>query len=124
MRYLPLDKRRLPPIRKDKLAKVKKKLWRQKARKATGELEMFSTIWQTRPHVCAECRAEIKEAAPWCFSHKLPKSTFPEYRLVQANISLVCSIKCHAAVDRQRKEMTAEWVEENERWLQEHPEDA
>ncbi len=99
-------------------AKKAKKPWRPKARKATGEREVFARVWADRPHRCEECGAPIREAAPWSFSHKLPKSTFPEYRLCDANIRLVCSLECHAAVDRQRKSRTAEWIANNQAWLE------
>jgi len=95
--------------------KKAKKPWRPRARKATGERELFARVWADRPHRCEECGAPIREAAPWCFAHKLPKSTFPEFRLCDANVRLVCSLACHAAVDRQRKVKGAEWAAENEK---------
>lgn len=100
--------------------KKAKKPWRSKARKATGERETFAAVWAGREHRCEICGAPIREAAPWCFSHKLPKSTFPEYRLIPQNLALVCSVECHAAVDRQRKLRTQEWIADNERWLKDN----
>jgi len=37
---------------------------------------------------------------PWCFAHRLAKFMYPDYRLMIENIALVCSIECHAKVDK------------------------
>lgn len=84
-------------------AKKSKKPWRPKARKATGERELFAEVWAARPHRCELCGAPIREAAPWCFAHIKPKGTFPELRLDPSNIRLVCSMECHHEVDKRRK---------------------
>lgn len=97
--------------------RVGKKKLRGYRRKATGEREVFKGVWEDRPHFCAICGAHIRIPRPWCFAHKLPKSTFPEFRLVPRNIELVCSMTCHATVDSYRKSRGFEWAEANREWL-------
>ena len=97
--------------------KAAKKKWRPGPRKATGELAIFEYVWITRERKCEICSARIHEFKAWRGAHKLPKGTFPEYRLIPQNIALVCSVECHGAVDRQRKSRTQEWISENEKWI-------
>lgn len=65
-----------------------------------SEKDLFMTVWNNRLHNCAICSASIREPQSRCFAHILPKGTYPKYRLYDNNILLVCSIECHAEVDR------------------------
>ena len=77
--------------------------------------ELFAHVWATTPHTCA-CGARIHQPLAYCFAHRLPKSTYPEYRLVPCNIELVCSLPCHHAVDARRKAESWAWRREAEAW--------
>lgn len=95
--------------------KKAKKKWKPGPRKATGERAVFEYVWLTRPHECAICRdadgnpTRIANAAPHCFAHQWGKGTHGGERLDPANIVLVCSTACHAAVDARRR--TMRWPE-------------
>lgn len=69
-------------------------------RKPTGERQMFEEIRNERPHICKICRSRIPEALTRCFAHIFNKWMYPQYRLIKANIALVCSIECHNKLDR------------------------
>lgn len=63
----------------------------------SGESEwpFFLALWATRPHRCTVCKEPLgDEPKPEYFSHILPKSSFPAYRLFDGNIVLKCR-KCH-----------------------------
>jgi len=105
--------RELPKIEKEKPQKVAKSyvlkrskiraIWTRKKRRLAefgGENTMFLEIWNDRPHICEECRWKIPEMQTFCFAHKLSKWVFPEFRMIPENIALVCSISCHAKVDK------------------------
>ncbi len=68
-----------------------------RSRKNTGEKEVFKLIWDSRKHGCEVCGIGIKEAKASNFAHVLPKGAYPEFRLREDNIFLLCS-ECH---DRQ-----------------------
>lgn len=75
-----------------------------KAKKATGEKEVFLEIWDKRPHFCEHCGDYLgEEPNAFFFSHVKPKSTHPELRLEPENIKLHCT-DCHYAKDHQTKE--------------------
>lgn len=65
----------------------------------TGEAKMFEEIRNERPHICKVCTRHIKEARTRCFAHIFSKKMFPKYRLIKANIALVCSQECHNKLD-------------------------
>lgn len=65
----------------------------------TGEAKMFEEIRNERPHICKVCTRHIKEARTRCFAHIFSKKMFPKYRLIKANIALVCSPECHNKLD-------------------------
>jgi len=64
--------------------------------KKPGEKEVFRKIWETRPHVCEDCGAFIREAKAINFSHIIPKSRRPDLRLDPDNIRLLCA-PCHTS---------------------------
>jgi hypothetical protein len=68
-----------------------------KPRKNTGEKEVFRLIWDSRKHACEVCGIGIHEARSGNFAHVLPKGAYPEFRLREDNIFLLC-VSCH---DRQ-----------------------
>ena len=75
-----------------------------KRRKKTGEKALFYKIWQTRPHVCTNCKEYLgNEAKAWHFAHIKPKGLYPELRLDPDNIRLLC-YECHYALDFQSKD--------------------
>lgn len=57
-------------------------------RKPTGELDLFKEIWEERPHISEISGEPLREFDVRYFSHILPKSTFPLYRLRKENILL------------------------------------
>lgn len=59
-----------------------------------GQRVLFERIWNTREHKCEVCGAHIEEATASNFHHLLNKGHFPEYKLDERNISLLCS-GCH-----------------------------
>lgn len=65
-----------------------------RSRKNTGEKEVFHLIWDSRKHACEVCGVGIKEAKASNFAHVLPKGAYPEFRLREDNIFLLCS-ECH-----------------------------
>jgi len=87
-----------PDPKKIKQPKEKKPLKRtplkKKFRKATGELELFKTIYEERPHLCEKCGRYIWDFNVANYHHLKHKSTHPELRLDKTNITLVC-IECH-----------------------------
>lgn len=63
-------------------------------RKPTGEGALFEEIWNERRHQCEACFKPIDEACSHNFSHALPKNAYPDYRLDERNIDLLC-MDCH-----------------------------
>jgi len=89
----------------NKMAKLQEKkqqgekVPKAKIYKPTGEAKMFEDIRNERPHICKVCTRHIKEARTRCFAHIFSKKMFPKYRLIKANIALVCSPECHNKLD-------------------------
>jgi len=89
----------------NKMAKLQEKkqagekVPKAKIYKPTGEAKMFEDIRNERPHICKVCTRHIKEARTRCFAHIFSKKMFPKYRLIEANIALVCSPECHNKLD-------------------------
>lgn len=67
---------------------LKKTIKAPKQRKKTGERELFREIWAERPHISVVSGQVLKGFHIWCFSHILPKGTYPGYRLKKENIVL------------------------------------
>lgn len=66
-------------------------------RKNTGERELFLSIWLKRAHNCQNCRIFLgDEPLTFHFSHIKGKGAYPELRLVEDNIELLC-LDCHRA---------------------------
>lgn len=85
---------------KSKLNKKKSSI-KPKINKSTGERELFLEIWNERPHYCEnpKCRKWLgNELKVFFFSHRKPKSKYPELRLVKSNIDLLCR-DCHYRED-------------------------
>jgi len=69
---------------------VKKSSIVKKKEKPTGESVMFETIWNTRPRVSFITGLPLgMEARSFFFAHVLPKSTYPDYRLLMENVVLL-----------------------------------
>jgi hypothetical protein len=67
---------------------------RSKTRKSL-QMPVFKLIWDSRPHRCVVCDANIPEPAPINFSHLLPKGTYKHYIDNPENIVIKCA-DCHA----------------------------
>jgi|GEM_PF-2932655 hypothetical protein len=71
----------------------KRKKDAKKPKQPTGEAKLFDKIWKEREHICA-ITGERLEFTPYthlwfqCFSHLLPKGSWPKYRLNKENIVL------------------------------------
>ena len=66
-------------------------------RKTTGERELFLSIWLKRVHICENCGKYLgDEPLTFYFSHIKGKGAYPELRLVEDNIELLC-LTCHRA---------------------------
>lgn len=85
-------------------------------RKPTGEKILFETIRSQRKHNCDFCNVGIVHPEPYCFAHILNKWVYPEYRLVENNIALVCSIYCHTHLDLRLRWNKTELKERIDRW--------
>jgi hypothetical protein len=76
---------------KDKPAKpLNRTKVKPKISKPTGELVLFQSIFNSRRRACVVCNEPITTFDVWNFSHVLPKSTHPEFRLYDKNIMLKC----------------------------------
>ena len=90
----------------EKIPKVPKpiapigKRTKERIAKFGTETALHDTIWDSRSHRCCMCTRDIPERSPICFAHKLSKGMYEKYRYMEANIGLVCSIDCHAAMDK------------------------
>lgn len=86
---------------KYKLKVSKPSATKQKARKATGEKDLFLEIWKERKHICVNCKTYLgEEPLVHYFSHIKGKGAYPELRLDKDNIQLLCR-DCHYAFDFQ-----------------------
>lgn len=80
-----------------KLLKQKENIKKRTKKKNKGEKELFLEIWNEKAHYC-----ENKKCNKWLghepkaifFSHRKPKSIYPELRLDKNNIDLLCQ-DCH-----------------------------
>ena len=55
----------------------------------TGELELFKSIWNERPHISEISGLPIQRFDPTSFHHILTKGAYPEARLDKDNIIIV-----------------------------------
>ena len=60
----------------------------KKKYKATGEMDLFKHLWETRKHKCYITGRELEFSPSICF-HILGKGAFPAYRLNPSNIIFV-----------------------------------
>jgi len=59
------------------------------------DLEFYNKIWQSRPHRCVVCNANLgSEMKTAYMDHLVEKSKHPEFRYETDNIAIVC-INCH-----------------------------
>lgn len=66
-------------------------------RKTTGERDLFLSIWLNRVHFCENCGKYLgEEPLIFHFSHIKGKGAYPELRLAEDNIELLC-LECHQA---------------------------
>jgi hypothetical protein len=65
-----------------------------KAKKKTGELDLFYCLWEKREKQCECCDIHLAYFNVIYFSHILPKGAYPTFRLREDNISIMCE-KCH-----------------------------
>jgi hypothetical protein len=65
-----------------------KKTPMSRKRKATGEMELFKELWESRKHRCYVTGRELEFSHMICF-HILGKGAFPSYRLNPSNIIFV-----------------------------------
>jgi len=87
---------------------VKKSSIIKKKEKPTGESVMFETIWNTRPRVSFITGLPLgMEARSFFFAHVLPKSTYPDYRLLMENVVLL-TFDEHQKWDQRSEEHTSE----------------
>jgi len=77
---------------------------KKKFKKASGEAELFKSIWDSRPHYCEHCGIYLGNVMySWFFSHRRAKSIAPELRLDPNNLDLWCRL-CHDAWGNRGKE--------------------
>lgn len=75
----------------------KKRLAEKKEpKKSSGQKELFHEIWSERPHICFVSgkiltESPRKDMGRWvsCFSHILPKGSYPKFTLRKDNIVLL-----------------------------------
>lgn len=96
--------------KKQKILKAKNKSdWNKKSNKEnktkkriyapTGEKELFEKIWNTRRRECKLCWIKIREPKSQNFAHILNKGMYPDMRLVEDNIVILC-LHCHTKMDK------------------------
>ncbi len=78
-----------PPKKEKKKYFLKRTPIKKKPRKVTGELLVFKMIFSEREHVSEVSGIKIEAFDVRIFSHILPKSTYPKYRLLKENIIII-----------------------------------
>ena len=73
---------------------------KKKVRQKTGELDFFWGLWKRRKHKCSVCGKILYEFNVSFFAHLLPKGRYPELRLVEDNVVVMC-FECHYIFDHQ-----------------------
>jgi hypothetical protein len=83
----------------------------KKPRKNQGELIVFKTIWEERPHFCQVCSVSLPVFDHWNYAHCLSKGSYPKFRLLKDNIILMCR-GCHTQYDcgSTKDDLRFEWV--------------
>ena len=111
-----------PQPKPEKVEKKKKRyVWK---RKATGEMQIFDSIWSERPHYSQSSGELIYAANPGNFMHVLAKglNKYPKFKGNKQNIVLVTEEE-HYAFDFARHEIKDDpkwqWVFELEASLKE-----
>lgn len=72
----------------------------QRIKEWKSEKALFEKIRNERSHECCVCGKYIYEPHTYTFAHLAPKWTYPEHRLKERNIALVCSILHHNEIDK------------------------
>lgn len=85
-------------LKRTEIAKVGKKRT-ERLKNGGSEVRIHERIYESRKH-CEICFTEVKNPQPWSFAHILSKKDYPFLRLFENNFVFVCSIECHAEVDR------------------------
>lgn len=67
---------------------------KEEIKSGKGQAALFARIWETREHKCSECHTPIHTPEPSNFHHIYPKGKYPELRLVEHNITILCR-SCH-----------------------------
>jgi len=78
-----------------------------KPRKVTGELKLFKSIWQERPHKCEVCDKKLDWFNVTYFMHLLSKGSHPNMRLEKDNIAIGC-YNCHFTLDHETHKAKAD----------------
>jgi len=82
----------------------------KKARKPTGETNLFQQLWEERRHQCQWCWVYLGDEFNHAFfDHVIEKSKAPKLRLEPANIRLLC-LRCHHARHFGTKEQIQERI--------------
>jgi len=87
--------------------KGKKSTLKSKPYKATGEKELFESIYESRNKRCEVTGQYIGAFDVWCFAHLLSKKAYPSYRLNPANI-ILCLREIHLLYDNSSREKLLE----------------
>lgn len=73
----------------ENLEKEEKKLQKEK------DYKFYSSIWETRPHICQSCEQWLgNELLTVFFDHLLEKEIYTQLRYEEKNIFLCC-LECH-----------------------------
>jgi len=63
--------------------------------KIDNQINLFLSIWNKRSHKCENCNKSLgNEPLSYMFDHILEKSKYPELKLEENNIWLLC-LECH-----------------------------
>lgn len=82
----------------DRKKNPQKHKMKPKVSKPTGELVIMKVIFEDSNKKCWVCDEPIKIFSPGNMMHILPKSTYPEFRLLKKNIKPACfpyGNQCH-----------------------------
>lgn len=99
------------PLKRTPIARVWLKK-RERLDNGWSEVDVFRWKWNNEPRICAVCWKAVKDAFVWdelkksyCFPHILAKGMYPQFRLLPANISIVCSMAHHAEFDKKNLDL-------------------
>lgn len=88
----------------------KKKTTSKILKKATGERELFKSVWENRAHVSELSGHKLGEPVVSMFAHLLPKGLYPRFRLREDNIILLTPHE-HYLLDFGTEEMREVYTE-------------